>query len=146
MTATDRRDPPVQFRPGLLAPALDARGEHRNQTADRDLGRYYALLDRELATLDLLPDEALAVLDALNGAWLDEHSIPLLWTGVEDAIALDDLDQKWRVDGPALVAKLKRLTFGQAFALADAAERWWRLPPGAHESRASSLRAVGLIR
>lgn len=146
MTDVDRRQSPVQFRPGFLAAPLDARGDNRNQTADRDLARYYALLDRELATLNLTPDEALAVLDALNGTWLDEHAIPLLWADIEDAIRLDALDEKWSLDGPALLAKLKRLTFGQAFALADAAERWWRLPAEAHASRSSALREVGLIR
>lgn len=93
----------------------------------RDLTRYHELLQRERRSLrDLLtPNEQALIVDFCNGTFWDAGSIPLLWASAEDAVRLDGLDGKWRVDGPALVAKLKALSYAGSAALIDAAERFW---------------------
>lgn len=95
-------------------------------TAQRDLERYYALLAAELRTVSLTAAEALLIADALNGTLWEPHTIRLLWAGVDDAIRLDGLAEKWQVDGAALVAKLRALTPGQTVAVIDAVERAWQ--------------------
>lgn len=126
---TDRREPPVQFRPGPLAPALDARGDNRNEVAARDLGRYYAILSRTLETVTLSEAEWNLLRDALNGTYVDEW-----WTGNElaaeiaDALA-DGMGQKWGLDardGARLIDTLRRLSAAETFAIIDAVERWWQ--------------------
>lgn len=119
----------IGFRgPATLLAEIDARrleGEPRGAQARQDLERYYAALARELASLSLTEDEMSLIRDASNGVYWSADSVGLLWAVVDDAITVDHLAEKWRVDGPALVAKLKALTYAQALALCDAAERWW---------------------
>lgn len=123
--------PPVAFYSRLVEPLLDQRrdadhgGLGRGQVASRDLGRYYLLVDHELRALGLTEPEASLICDALNGTFFEESSVPAIWTEVADAIRLGALDQKWAIDGAALVARLEQLTPGQRFALADAVERFW---------------------
>lgn len=140
-----RSDTRVQFRNAAVADALAERAEPsaRSLTAARDLERYYALLGAELSTLDLSEAEAGLVADALNGILLEPHTMRLLWANVADAIRLQGLDRKWGVDGEALVEKLRALTPGQIWALADAAERFWVAPAAPTAER---LRQVGLVR
>lgn len=136
----------IQFRAGDLAAPLAQRGEREGagNIARRDLGRYYALLARELAAVQLTEAEASLLCDAGNGTLFEPSSIPLLWAEVDDAIRGDGLDRKWGVDGPALVAKLRALTPGQHYAVVDAIERFWQ--PGHVEDLSAQLRAVGLVR
>lgn len=69
------------------------------------------------------------VFDALNGSSLRDWSVRaapvMLLAEIEDAIRLNQSDQHWGVDGPALLAKLKALTAPAAIAVVDAAERFW---------------------
>ncbi len=51
------------------------------------------------------------------------------WHGVADSLALDDLAEKWGVDGPGLLAKGARYTYAQNAAIVDAVERWWLSEP-----------------
>ncbi len=90
------------------------------------LERYYALMARDRARLRRLlsADEVALICDACNGTLWQPESIPLLYAEIEDALQ-DDLADKWRVDGPALVAKLKAMSAGELFALVDAVERFW---------------------
>ena len=137
----------VQFRPGPLAEPLAERGEydHGGAIVARDLGRYYALLARSLAALTLTEAEASLICDACNGTLWEPHTIPLLWAAVDDAIRLNGLADRWRVDGAALVVKLRALSAGETFALADAVERFWRQPGSNDHPVAVQLRAVGLL-
>lgn len=66
----------------------------------------------------------------LNGTIVDANTAGLLWASAEDACALDGLDKKWPVDGKAFVEKLKKLSYVQSLALADAAERFWQANTG----------------
>jgi hypothetical protein len=118
----------VTLTPDVLK-ELDARGP-RSTVINRDLDRLYALYRRALAQVRLTTKETMLIADALNGILMDVTSVPLLWAQVQDAIALEHLDEKWQVDGQALVDKLRGLNEIQALAVVDAAERFWRDNPG----------------
>lgn len=142
------RTPPVQFRPGDLASALDARtdaGLNRNEVARRDLARYYAALAFELRGIVLSEAEAALVCDACNGVLHDEQTAGWIAEGVADAIVLDGLADKWGIDGDDLIARLRSLRHTQRLAIVDAVERYWVLTERG-ETMADDLRAVGLIR
>ena len=117
----------ISIYPGAaLDAALEANGggrgkSHRlNQIADR----YTELLRR-----NPLPDFSVAewnlMRDSLNGG-LHEPAATIrgVWQGVEDSL-LDSLGAKWDVDGPALVARLRDLTYAQEVALVEQIEAWW---------------------
>jgi hypothetical protein len=79
------------------------------------------------STPDLTQDEWMLIFDSLNGVVLTDsaQSVAGLWGGIEDSIELDGLDEKWSVDGQALVEKLRALDYPQQVAIADTAERYW---------------------
>lgn len=126
-----RRDAPIQFRPGPLTSHLAARSGGTmtaNEVARRDLDRYYAILGRELATVEFTDAEWMALRDALNGtlaeAWWSANELA---TEIEDALA-DGLGERWGLSatqGRALVERLRQLSPAQTFAVIDAVERWW---------------------
>jgi hypothetical protein len=94
----------------------------------RELERYYAAL--QWARRDLRGrfsgEEQGLVADVLNGTLIgDTASVPMLWAEIEDAVRLDPYAEKWHCDGPALVAKLKALTYTEACAFTDAVESFW---------------------
>ena len=113
----------VNLRPDILD-ALAERGQ-RAPTINRDLTRLYFLYDRALRRLDLTVDEACLIVDAMNGTIHDERTSLMFSFGVEDAIQLDGLDEKWGVDGKALMDKLSTLDEIGCMAVVDAAERYW---------------------
>lgn len=138
---------PLTFRAGELEPALLARADNEDQRvvseiARRDLTRYYQLLRMTLPTF--AEGEASLLCDVLNGTRLDEHTMTLLWAEISDALA-DGLAEKWEVDGPALVARLRALTPAEAYAVVDACERFWRGPYRQDGPMIDQLRAVGLV-
>lgn len=122
----------MSFRPQIMA-EIERRSEveHGNVSgvANKALDRYFALLARARAELrsQLSDNECALILDATNGTMFsDTFSLSHLWAEIADAVSLDGLDQKWEVDGDALVAKIQASgMIGQA-ALIDASERWWR--------------------
>ncbi len=103
-----------------------AAGERSGQIAG-DLARYYEALARARKGLrsQFSESELGAVLDVCNGTVYEAHSLPWLYASVEDA-AEDGLAAKWQIDAPALVAKLRGLSYIEAAALVDATERAWR--------------------
>lgn len=113
--------------PNDLLAQIDERGQARSTTISRDLERLYALYRRALRQIDLTVDEACLIVDALNGSLTTADDASLLWARVEDAIHYEKLDEKWNVDGRALVDKLRGLNEIQALAVADAAERFWEI-------------------
>lgn len=150
MTDAPRRQvqgPPIQFRDRRVEAQLaDRTGADLSPglVAARDLARYYAALGRELAAVELSEAEALLVCDALNGTWLDEGSVHLLWAEVDEAVQGDNLHIKWQIgDELALVRRLRGLTYTQSLAVWDAVERFWRTPD--RDAR-ETIRAVGLVR
>jgi len=116
-----------------VIPEIDARGESRSGVISRDLLRLYTLYRRGLREVRLTTNEACLLVDTLNDAIMDANTAPLLWQQVEDACRIDRLDEKWQVDGKALIEKLKNLDALHCLALVDAAERFWQAV-GAEES------------
>lgn len=127
-----------------LLPELDARGEERSGVIRTDLGRYYRLLaDARTRLRDLLTSAELsAVIDVQNGHWYaDILYADEIWANVEDGCRLEGLAEKWQIDGPALVEKLKRLPLLEVHALADATVRFWHRV-GQGESSLDPARAL----
>lgn len=122
-----------------LAPKIARRGANRSGVINRDLERYYTLLDRALASTTLTEAEAWLLVDVLNGTIMDATTAHMLWAEVEDGIRLDRLADKWELDGPALVEKLRGLTELQSMVLVDAAERFWE-----DEDRPSTSAEIGM--
>ena len=113
------------YIPDSIAAELAARGDNRSGIISRDLERLYALYVRALKESQLTLPEACLIVDLLNATIMDASTARMLWAEVEDGIKLDGLAEKWSVDGPALVAKIKALNDIQSLALVDAAERFW---------------------
>lgn len=119
----------IQFRAGdTLLLEIQARDEGHGPgpTARRDLERYYYMIRSSTPTFS--EAEARLLVDALSGIITEPHTAHLLWAVVDDAIRLGRLDEKWGVDGWALVQRLRNdLTPFEALAIADAVERVWSL-------------------
>lgn len=120
-------------------------GTEPNRIAERDLERYYYALEQTLRSVELTEQEALLICDAMNGVLVEPHTAQLLWAQIADAVEIDGLDRKWGVDGAALTAKLRGLSYAQALAVSDAVERWWS-GPCRDTDGAMSLRKVGLVK
>ena len=108
------------------APNREAASGRSGQIAG-DLARYYEALARSRKNLrsQFSAGELSAILDICNGTVYEPHSIPWLYASMQDALE-DGIAAKWEIDGPALVAKLRALSYIDAAALIDAAERAWR--------------------
>lgn len=136
----------IQFRPGPMTGALTERagGSSIDLIAKRDLARYYELLRRELARISLTRDEACLICDAMNGTALLESFSPFyLPMELGDAISLNHLDDKWKVDAEVLLGKVARWTPAQLLAVGDATERFWSR---SDEDTDLVLESVGLVR
>lgn len=143
--------PNASFRlTGTLAGHVQARAAQSltgsvSAAAKRDLDWYYETLAYDLASVTLTEGEAMLILDVCNGTLWESWSARLLWANIDDSLE-DGYAEKWAVDGPALVARLRALTPGQSMAIVDAVERWWSLGNKDRTDLAKSLRVVGLTR
>lgn len=111
-------------------PGLERGGGQRSQTFAKCLSRYFYLMAQARAGLrsqKLFSDQELGLLcDALNGSLYNEpRTVNYLPAEIADAIQLDNLSEKWEVDGPALIEKLNGLAQIELFALVDGIEMWW---------------------
>lgn len=143
MTTIPReKQAPVAFRDQPLEAELDARGDSRGLTAKRDLERYYHILSRGLALAAgmLSPAEALAIVDTLNGTWMDAANSHLVWAEVEDN---EGLGARHGIDQAVLVDKLRALPTHAQLAIVDAAERYWQAEDDARASILASLGKAG---
>ena len=107
------------------AEAVLTGGESLSGSINRIADRYYEIIRR--SRIDLSPAELDAVRDALTG-WLAEPAATISGgpaLEVEDALA-DGLAERHGIDGRALVAKLRGLSYAQEVALVDAVEQFWR--------------------
>jgi hypothetical protein len=79
---------------------------NRSYVVAKQLNRYFDMIEqckRELRSV-LSDKECALILDAFNGtAFMDPVSIRYAWHEAEDAVSMDQLDQKWEIDGAALV-------------------------------------------
>lgn len=90
---------------------------------------YSLLLDRAQKGLKALFTEAELnfLRDSLNGAVLMPELAyqPSLILMIEDSDRLDGYGEKWQVDVPALVAKVKALSEFECYALSKSIDQWW---------------------
>lgn len=140
------------------AGAQHARKDSAGLIARRDLGRYYALLESELAALSLTEGEASLICDANNGlgsmalALTDDASPRCAGVGgwlraallanVSDAVTLNAYDTKHGLtaqEATGLLERMRRWTPGQVLAVADAMERFWA-------AQGATVESVGLVR
>lgn len=80
------------------------------------------------------------ILDAMNGLYLEpafagQHVL----LNVEDAIALDGLDKKWKVSKNDLLTKIKSLTIYQAFVIEVWSIGFWDGNNGENYSKANAI-------
>lgn len=96
-----------------------------SDTGERDLTRYYKALLPTLYAINLQYGEAMLIVDALNGYRMTTELPQLMVDNVEDAMRMDGLDEKWKVDRDALIEKMRQWTPLDCLAVIDAVERWW---------------------
>jgi hypothetical protein len=98
----------------------------RSAVIARSLDRYFyalAAARRGLRERFSAAEQGL-IIDVLNGTLI---ASPCAIGFLEHEVAagiIDGLAERWHVDGPALVKKLKALSYAEKLALIDAAERW----------------------
>jgi len=82
--------------------------------------------------------ELCALLDVFNGVWLTaEIGGQHLLLEIHDAIQLNGLDAKWKIDGPDFLERLKELPFAAKVALELWATGFWK--SGAWEDQANGV-------
>lgn len=78
---------------------------------------------------ELSRNEWFALCDVANGMFFGigaATSAPrMLWAEFDDACRTDSVDEKWEIDGPALVEKLREMTTAEIFAVAEVTRRFW---------------------
>ena len=76
-------------------------------------------------------------IDTHNGLMLSalHYGSNTLAIGTSDSIALDDMDEKWQIDGLALIEKIHGLTPMQALCLEIWASGFWYGEPGKDDDR-----------
>lgn len=107
---------------------VDRREGQRSTSINKCLERYFWLMEHERRQLrQLFNDGEISLLcDLMNGTmFADPYSVQFITAEAADGIALDRLDEKWKIDGPALLEKLKALSYGANLALIDAVQLWW---------------------
>lgn len=76
---------------------------------------------------ELTRGEWCACMDVMNGMFTgmgDPIATKYLWAEISDALD-DGLAEKWEIDGPALVAKLRKLDTASGIAIAEVGRRFW---------------------
>lgn len=87
--------------------------------------RYILKHERRTALTDIptfTENEAMLLLDALNGVICMPETLE---ANVREAIRWEHLDEKWQVDGPALLSHLQGLSMDEAQAVMFAVRRAW---------------------
>lgn len=119
----------ISFRDARLERVLENKagnGESPSLVAKRDLERYRAIVGAAELELSFSTAELNAIFDSCNGTIFEPFTAdPGICHNVQDAL-LDGLGDKWEVDGDKLVAKLRKLTPAQSWALVEKIERYWR--------------------
>lgn len=121
-------------------------GENASGLVRLLLGWYDEIIRRERP--DLAPNEWNAIRDALNGTWLlaEQWSLGMIASAlaleVSDACRLNGLADKWKVDGPGLVARLAAMSFAARVAVIDDVVRFWA-EAGREEAAPVEVEIVG---
>lgn len=132
----------IQFRAGDMTYHIACRGPSRNATAKRDLGRYYQLLEKWLATLNLTLPEAAVLAESLKHDLPDWRSTDSLGLIIEQRVfdspttatsrfmsAIQRCNEPGISNGERferrnLLAKVSSFTPCQTFALLESVERY----------------------
>jgi hypothetical protein len=113
---------------GTAAEELKLRDNGENMSPQYAMDRYFtALCDARLKLVRKFSlNEIHLILDRFNGSIFNSPStIEAIAFEVHEAIRLDGLDKKWKVNGKRLIRKLESLDYISRVALVDAVERWW---------------------
>ncbi len=62
--------------------------------------------------------------------------------GLSDSFILDGLDEKWKINGSALVDKVGSMTLSQRMAIIDASWRFWRNPDPQSDSWREEIESI----
>ncbi len=102
-----------------------AAGRSISSTINTIADRYQETVRRSMPRFSL--GEWCLIFDSLNGYFARPASTAVggIAINVSDGVELDRLDEKWDVDGRALVEKLRSMSWPQLLAILDASERWW---------------------
>lgn len=117
---------PVQRALACLGPTYD---ENRSGRLNTVCERYLAMVDDELARLDLSESEWCAILEANNDVEIgvESHGHVLIWANVHDCRGLSE---RWGVDQQALAKKLHQLPRSTLIAIREVADRFWSATNG----------------
>ena len=118
----------MQFKSTNLAKALAERCGDEGQISSMSkimLGEYVTLLDS--VTLPLSDNELKLVFDSLNGVIEYGETLNLTWAQIDDSCRLHGLDNKWGVDGPALVSKIRGFSRLELLKLWDETRKFWAI-------------------
>lgn len=117
-----------------LSPALAKLREISKENPSQGFGgmlttiveRYNEIVRRK--KLNLSEAEWNLIRDTMNAScyWDRPDSILVLPIAVRDSIELDKADEKWDVDGTALLEKLGSADYSDLCAIVDRVETWWR--------------------
>lgn len=137
----------VTFRPGSLSdPILERSGDMTaGAIAQRDLTRYYEMLEMALQRVNLTEGEARMLVDICNGTRFDPFPVAAQSLHYEVEDAEPEYDSKWGVDRPSFIAKLRGYSLLERAAICDAIERFW-IDSYHKDSTQARLVHVGLIR
>lgn len=87
--------------------------------------------------------EALLVVDALQGQARTFDAKTDLLLAVDDGVKLEGLDEKWQVDGSALLITLQKMTPEAAENLYEGVECFWCCCSG--ETHSTRVRGSGML-
>lgn len=105
---------------------VKSRFDFASSGVEEILNRYKELIAIEKRNLGLTKNEAMLIVDSLNATIKDMMVIHGLEYNIEDGIHYEGLDEKWEVDGKALVEKLKSMNNLQRLAILDGVEYYWQ--------------------
>jgi hypothetical protein len=99
-------------------------GGDRSAAVTAIIERHAEVCRRELPR-DWSRAEWMLVCDLFNGTLVEPITIAHLDHEIEDAIRLDHLAEKWKIDGDNFVARVRALCYGGRLAVCDLALRFW---------------------
>lgn len=84
--------------------------------------RYQAIVEHDMPTLTV--GQWCAILNTLNGTFLEPLMIQHMWMEIEDHEP-GFLEQKWGIDGKVLIERLKAMPLGSLMAIAEVVQQFW---------------------
>ena len=112
---------------GVLANAIGASPPSISGRLATIGDRYREIIRRTRVEARFGEAELNSLRDCCNGTWFEPAQLidGAILANFEDS-APDGLYEKWEIDGPAVAAKLRALTYPEQVALVEAIEQWWR--------------------